>query len=99
MSNEDLLALQTEVEILTQIDHPNVVKLFEIYEDDIYFYMVLELMTGGEVPIHPIHIIPPSYSKESSTKIITAKGKQLKPSNRSSTHSSIATKWALPTET
>ena len=24
-------------------------KLYEIYEDDTYFYMVLELMTGGEV--------------------------------------------------
>ncbi|CAD8080235.1 unnamed protein product [Paramecium primaurelia] len=49
LSNDDLLALQTEVEILTQIDHPNVVKLYEIYEDDTYFYMVLELMTGGEL--------------------------------------------------
>ncbi|CAD8087970.1 unnamed protein product [Paramecium sonneborni] len=49
LSNEDLQALQTEVEILTQIDHPNVVKLYEIYEDDTNFYMVLELMTGGEL--------------------------------------------------
>mmetsp|Transcript_72698 Transcript_72698/g.109651 ORF Transcript_72698/g.109651 Transcript_72698/m.109651 type:complete len:102 (+) Transcript_72698:190-495(+) len=32
-----------------QIDHPNVVKLFEIFEDDDYLYMVLELMTGGEL--------------------------------------------------
>lgn len=34
---------------MIQIDHPNVVKLYEIYEDDMYFYMVLEIMTGGEV--------------------------------------------------
>lgn len=34
---------------MKKIDHPNVVKLFEIYEDDDFFYMVLELMTGGEV--------------------------------------------------
>ncbi|EGR29825.1 hypothetical protein IMG5_148090 [Ichthyophthirius multifiliis] len=44
-----MTALQQEVEILTEIDHPNVVKLFEIYEDDNSFYMVMELMTGGEL--------------------------------------------------
>jgi len=27
-----------------------VVKLYEIYEDEEFFYMVLEMMTGGEVP-------------------------------------------------
>jgi calcium/calmodulin-dependent protein kinase I len=49
MQQEDLLALQTEVEILSQIDHPNVVKLFEVWEDKIKFYMVMEIMTGGEL--------------------------------------------------
>lgn len=34
---------------MTKIDHPNVVKLIEIFEDDVYFYMILELMTGGEL--------------------------------------------------
>ena len=43
------MALQTEVDILSQVDHPNVVKLYEIFEDSKKFYMVLELMTGGEV--------------------------------------------------
>jgi len=32
-----------------KIDHPNIVKLYEIFEDDSYLYMILELMTGGEV--------------------------------------------------
>jgi len=49
MAQEDLLALQTEVEILSQIDHPNVVKLFEVWEDKLKFYMVMEIMTGGEL--------------------------------------------------
>jgi len=38
-----------EVDVLSQIDHPNVVKLHEIFEENDKFYMVLELMTGGEV--------------------------------------------------
>jgi len=49
MQQEDLLALQTEVEILSQIDHPNVVKLFEVWDDKLKFYMVMEIMTGGEL--------------------------------------------------
>ena len=43
------MSLETEVDMLLQIDHPNVVKLEEIYEDSNNFYMVLELMTGGEL--------------------------------------------------
>lgn len=31
------------------MDHPNVVKLYEIFEDEDYIYLVLELMTGGEL--------------------------------------------------
>jgi calcium/calmodulin-dependent protein kinase I len=49
MAQEDLMALQMEVDILSQIDHPNVVKLFEVWEDKIKFYMVMEIMTGGEL--------------------------------------------------
>lgn len=49
MQPDDLIALQTEVEILSQIDHPNVVKLHEVWEDKSKFYMVMEIMTGGEL--------------------------------------------------
>ena len=52
LEEEDSLALQTEVDILSQLDHPNVVKLFEIFEDKECMYLVLELMTGGEVKIY-----------------------------------------------
>lgn len=31
------------------MDHPNVVKLYEIFEDEDNIYLVLELMTGGEL--------------------------------------------------
>ena len=34
---------------MIQVDHPNVVKLFEVYEDDKSYNLVMELMTGGEV--------------------------------------------------
>jgi calcium/calmodulin-dependent protein kinase I len=49
LEEEDELALQTEVDILSQLDHPNVVKLHEIFEEEEYLNLVLELMTGGEL--------------------------------------------------
>ena len=51
MNEEDRMGLQNEIEILTQVDHPNIVKLFEVYEDVSTFSLVMELMTGGEVSI------------------------------------------------
>lgn len=49
MESDDSLAIQGEVEIMSQIDHPNIVKLFEVYEDKTKLHVVLELMTGGEL--------------------------------------------------
>lgn len=49
LEKDDQLALQTEVEILSQIDHPNIVKLFEVYDEKSKFYMIMEVMEGGEL--------------------------------------------------
>ena len=38
-----------EIEILKQIDHPNVMRVYEYYQDDEFFYIVSEICTGGEV--------------------------------------------------
>ena len=32
-----------------EIEHPNVIKMYEIYEGHKHFYIVLELLTGGEL--------------------------------------------------
>jgi calcium-dependent protein kinase len=38
-----------EVNALKTLDHPNVVKLFEIYEDDDHVHLVMEYLSGGEL--------------------------------------------------
>jgi calcium-dependent protein kinase len=38
-----------EVEILKTLDHPNIVRIFEFFEDDNSFYIVMEYCDGGEL--------------------------------------------------
>eukprot|EP01017_Pseudomicrothorax_dubius_P034140 TRINITY_DN4645_c0_g3_i2.p1 TRINITY_DN4645_c0_g3~~TRINITY_DN4645_c0_g3_i2.p1 ORF type:complete len:444 (-),score=68.62 TRINITY_DN4645_c0_g3_i2:420-1751(-) len=46
---EERERLTNEVDILRQLDHPNIIKIFEFYQDDKFFYIVTELCTGGEL--------------------------------------------------
>jgi len=34
---------------LKQLDHPNIIKLIDIFEDEKYLFLVIELMEGGEL--------------------------------------------------
>ena len=42
-------SLFDEVNILLNLDHPNIVKLFDLYEDSKYYMMVTEYCSGGEL--------------------------------------------------
>jgi calcium-dependent protein kinase len=39
----------SEINILKKTDHPNIIKLFEHFEDNRYIYLVMEECTGGEL--------------------------------------------------
>lgn len=49
MSEEAKSRFINEFEILRRTDHPNIVTLYEYYEDDRNFYLVQELCSGGEL--------------------------------------------------
>ena len=39
---------QTELNLLRTTDHPNIIKLYDIYEDNKYIYLIMEECNGGE---------------------------------------------------
>lgn len=41
-----------EIELMIKLDHPNVIKLFEIFEDSRYIYLIMEECTGGQLFDH-----------------------------------------------
>lgn len=41
--------IQEEVSILNRLDHPNIVKYYETYDDEKFIYLVMEYIGGGEL--------------------------------------------------
>lgn len=41
--------IQTELEILKTVDHPNIIRVYETYEDAMYYHFVMEFCEGGEL--------------------------------------------------
>jgi len=46
---DNIESLREEVKILTTLDHPNIVKYYETYDDTKYIYLVMEFCPGGEL--------------------------------------------------
>jgi len=49
LTKEDEEALVAEVEILRTIDHPNILNLLDVYSEESSYYLVTELLEGGEL--------------------------------------------------
>ena len=41
--------MEQELEVLQRTDHPHIVRVFELLHDEVNFYIVSELITGGEL--------------------------------------------------
>jgi len=64
-----------EVQIMRQLDHPNIIKLIEFSESRQYYYIVLELAPGGEL-FHQIVRLT-YFSEELSRHVIVQVAKAL----------------------
>ena len=45
----EILQLRNEIDILRNLDHPNIIKPLEVYDGKKQIYMVLELCDGGDL--------------------------------------------------
>jgi len=61
---EDIKLLKREIEIMKKVDHVNILKLIEIFEDDENVYIVMELVDGNELFDR---IVDKGYYSEKST--------------------------------
>jgi calcium-dependent protein kinase len=51
----ELKLMMRELQMLQSADHPNIIKLYETYEDSHYLHMVMELCTGGNLLERIVH--------------------------------------------
>ena len=46
--------MEQELDVLSKTDHPHIVRVLELLHDDVNFYIITELVTGGELYDHII---------------------------------------------
>lgn len=49
LSEDDEVDLMNEIDILQSINHPNIIRLYEVYNEADTYYLVTELLQGGEL--------------------------------------------------
>lgn len=64
----DIDYLRREIEIQKSLDHPNIAKLYNVYEDSEYLHLVMEAWLGGE--LFDKIISYGTYSESDAAKLI-----------------------------
>lgn len=49
VEGDDIKLLRREIHIMKKVNHPNILKLFEVFESDDEFFLVMELVSGKEL--------------------------------------------------
>jgi calcium-dependent protein kinase len=66
--SENIDLLKNEVEILSSLDHPNIIKFYDSYEDTKFLHLVTEFCSGGE--LFDYVITKGHYSERKAAKLI-----------------------------
>ena len=48
-SKKDLERIEKEIKYMKNLNHPNIVKIYEIFENEDNFYISIEYVSGGEL--------------------------------------------------
>jgi calcium/calmodulin-dependent protein kinase I len=67
---EQQVHVKQEADILRLLAHPNIVKLYSLYEEDTQFDMVMELVTGGE--LFDRIVAKASYNESEARDLVSA---------------------------
>ena len=67
----DLSKFKNEINILSKVDHPNIIRLYEIFEDERYISLIMEYCQGGELfqKINDLAEKDQSFSEKEAVKI------------------------------
>jgi serine/threonine protein kinase len=49
LTREDEIALVDEINILTELKHKHIIRLYDVFDEKAYWYLITEIMTGGEL--------------------------------------------------
>lgn len=49
LSKEDEVALKDEIQVLEELKHKHIIRLYDVFEESQYYYLVTEKMMGGEL--------------------------------------------------
>jgi len=67
-AEDDIAVLRREIEIMKKLKHKNIIQLYDVYEEDENIYIVVEIVTGGELFDHIIS--RGTYSERDAANII-----------------------------
>lgn len=69
-SEQKVQQLLEEIEIMCQLDHPNIIKLEEVYDSDEYIYLVMEMCRGRDLFDRLVEQPEKCFSEESAAILI-----------------------------
>lgn len=49
LTKEDEVALKDEINVLKELQHEHIIRLYDVFEERSYWYLVTEQMKGGEL--------------------------------------------------
>ena len=49
LTKEDEIALKDEIQVLKELQHEHIIRLYDVFEEKNYWYLITEQMKGGEL--------------------------------------------------
>ena len=49
LNDEEKVAIKNEIKILNKLSHPNIIRIYESYESDLYYHIVMDICKVGDL--------------------------------------------------